>query len=204
YTYNVLDELTQVTQGSQNRWFSYDALGRLYTTNLPESGVVCYGTISGSTCQSNGYDSFNNLLYRTDARGVLTTYSYDGLNRPTGISYTVTGTGVPATSPVSFTYGTNAAQFNNGLLITMTDGVGSENYTYNSLEQLTQLQKVINGTTYTMSYSSNLANELTSITYPSGRAVSMPVDAIGRLSSVSDANTTYASGFAYNAAGQLT
>ncbi len=208
YAYNVLDALTSVTQGSQTRTYTYDALSRVTSTTTPEAGTVCFGSVSGSTCNTDGYDSFNNLLKRTDVRGVLTSYGYDGLNRLTSIGYNVGTSGVPATSGVTFTYGTNAAQFNNGRLITMTDGAGSENYTYNNLGQLTQLQKVVGSTTYPTSYQYNLAGELTQITYPSGRSVQQNVDTIGRLSSIvgtlNSVNTTYANGFAYNSAFQST
>src|SRR6266571_4764688 len=209
YTYTVLDTLATVTQGpSQTRTYVYDALGRILSATTPEAGRVCFGSVSGSTCNADGYDSFDNLQKRTDARGVLTSYGYDGLNRLTSIGYNVGTSGVPATPGVSFTYGTNAAQFNNGRLITMTDGVGSESYTYNNLGQMPQLQKVINGTTYTTSYTINLASELTQTTYPSGRSVQQNVDTIGRLSSIvgtlNSVNTTYANGFAYNSAFQST
>ena len=90
----------------------------------------------------------------------------------------------------------------------MTDGAGSENYTYNNFGQLTQLAKVIGATNYPLSYAYNLAGELTSVTYPSGRVVTQNLDAIGRLSSIvgnlNSVNTTYASGFAFSPANQLT
>jgi RHS repeat-associated protein len=218
YTYNVLDELLQISQGSQTRTYVYDALGRLNSVTTPEAGMVCFGTLSGNSCQSNGYDQFDNLLYRTDARGVLTDYGYDGLNRLTSVSYNVSGaTGVPATASVSFAYG-NSSSCNTahgagciGQLITMTDGVGSENYTYNSLEQLTQLQKLIGASTYTTSYAYNLAGQLTTLTYPSGRVVQESVDPIGRLCEVAPSTTgcgtassPFATGLAYSTAGQMT
>jgi len=211
YTYTVLDALATVTEGSQTRTYVYDALGRTNSATTPESGTVCFGSVSGSTCNSDGYDSFDNLQKRTDARGVVTSYGYDGLNRLTGISYNVGTTGVPATPGVTLTYGSSAAQFNNGRLITMTDGVGSENYTYNNLGQMTQLQKVISGTTYTTNYAYNVASELTQITYPSNRVVQQSVDAIGRLCEIAPSTTgcgtassPFATGFGYNAAGQVT
>jgi RHS repeat-associated protein len=93
----------------------------------------------------------------------------------------------------------------------MTDGVGSENYSFNSLEQPTQLQKIVSGTTYTTNYLYNVAGELTQITYPSGRVVQQSVDAIGRLCEIAPSTTgcgtassPYATGYAYNAASQLT
>ncbi len=213
YTYNVLDELTQITQGpSQTRTYVYDALGRILSATTPESGRVCFGSVSGTTCNTDGYDQYDNLQKRTDARGVLTSYGYDTLNRLTGVSYNVSGaTGVPATASVSLTYGATPAQFNNGRLITMTDGVGSENYSYNNLGMLTQLQKVIGTTTYTTGYQYNLAGELTQITYPSYRVVQQSVDTIGRLCEIATSTTgcgtaasPFATGFGYNAANELT
>jgi hypothetical protein len=80
-----------------------------------------------------------------------------------------------------------------------------------ALEQETQVQKVLSGTTYTTGYSYNLAGELRQITYPSGRIIQQSVDAIGRLCEVATsttgcgtATTPYATGFAYSPAGQVT
>ena len=177
-------------------------------STTPEAGTVCFGTLSGSSCQPNGYDQYGNLLYRTDARGVVTSYGYDGLNRLTNVSYSVGTTGVPATASISFTYGTNASLFNNGRLVSVTDGAGSENYTYGNIGQVAQLQKVMNGSTYTIGYLYNFAGELTQIAYPSSRVVVQNYDAIGRTCAVGTSGSTcttgtlYAKGFAYNSAFQ--
>ncbi|HLG15505.1 MAG TPA: RHS repeat domain-containing protein [Blastocatellia bacterium] len=48
----------------------YDALSRLRQANNPESGIVSYA-----------YDDNSNLFTKTDARNVVTTFAYDGLNR---------------------------------------------------------------------------------------------------------------------------
>ena len=217
YAYNVLGALTTVTQGSQTRSYVYDALGRVKSTTTPEAGTVCFGSLTGSTCNADGYDSFNNLAKRTDARGVLTSFGYDTLNRLSTIAYTVTGTGVPATPTVNYTYGIdsscNAAHGSGciGRLITMTDGIGSENYTYDILGRRLQLQKTISGTSYPMNYTYNYAGEMTSIQYPSvTRTVQSSYDGIGRLCSVGASGSTcttgtnYANGFGYNPAGQVT
>jgi len=193
YAYNVFDRLLTVTQGVQTRSFVYDALGRLTDATTPETGHFQYQ-----------YNSFNLLTQRTDARGVITTYGYDTLNRLTQTSYNVGSTGVPATLSVTLTYGTSSAQNNNGRLLTMTDGVGSETYSYDVLGRATQVQKVISGTTYTTVYAYNAASELTSITYPSGRIVQPSYDAIGRLATVASGGTNFASGFGYNPAFEVT
>jgi RHS repeat-associated protein len=193
YTYTVLDALAQVNQGVQTRTYNYDHLGRLTNQTTPEGGAWQYQ-----------YNSFGLVTQRTDARGVIATYGYDTLNRLSSISYNVGTTGVPATPSVTFTYGTNTAQYNNGRLITITDGLGSEGYTYNNLGQVTQVQKIISGTTYTTSYAYNLAGEATQVTYPSGRQLQPSYDAIGRLSQVASGGTNFTSGYTYNPAFQVT
>ncbi len=200
YVYNVLDALTTVTQGLQTRTYNYDAMGRLTSSATPEAGTA-----------TSQYNNSSHVTQRTDARGVITTYSYDtSSNWLTGISYNVGTTGVPLTPSVTLSYGSNATQNNNGRLFSMTDGIGSETYSYDSRGRVTQVAKTINGTTYNTSYAYNSAGELTSITYPSGRVAQPNYDAIGRLCAVGASGATcttgtnYVSGFGYNTAQQVT
>jgi len=79
---------------------------------------------------------------------------------------------------VTYAYGTTAAQNNIGRLITLTDGVGSESYSYEVMGRVTQLQKVVSGTTYTVGYAFNQDGQVTSETYPSSRVVQRAYDAI--------------------------
>lgn len=220
YTYDVLDDLTSVSQGNQTRTYVYDALGRLNSSTIPESGTTCLGTISSGQCQ-NGYDADDNLLGRTDARGVVTSYTYDGLNRVIGVSYLTVPNGVSSMpnnvctmqnlstqANVCFYYDQGgAAAYALGKLTEMIDPSGSETYTYDNMGRRTQMQKVIGANTYTTSYQYNYASELTQITYPSGRQVKPSYDAIGRLSTLADTmgstNTTYASGYTYDIAQHL-
>jgi YD repeat-containing protein len=163
----------------------------------PEAGTVSYQ-----------YNNDSLLTQRTDARGVVTTYTYDSsLNRLTQISYnTNCCSTVASTSSVSYTYGTSTTSNNNGRVIKMTDGVGEENYSYDSLGRMTQLQKKIYNVNYTTSYTYNLAGEVATMTYPSGRVVKQEYDAIGRVQNVKNNTTsaTYATSATYNTANQLT
>ena len=87
YTYDALGDLLNASQSSTRlRTFTYDGLSRLVTSSNPESGTVCYGTLSGSNCTS-GYDGNSNLIAKTDARGVVVRYTYDTWNRVTSKSY---------------------------------------------------------------------------------------------------------------------
>jgi RHS repeat-associated protein len=90
YAYDGLGNLQNVVQSGtsteipRSRSFAYDSLSRLTKMTSPESGITCYGT--GSNC-TNGYDANGNLKVKTDARGVTTTYNYDGLNRLVSKTY---------------------------------------------------------------------------------------------------------------------
>lgn len=86
YQYDGLKNLQTVTQsgvgsdGQRSRAFQHDGFGRLLTSSNPETGTICYGVWNNGSCV-NGYDSNGNLQYKTDARGVTASYSYDLLNR---------------------------------------------------------------------------------------------------------------------------
>ena len=88
YSYDVLGNLKTVIQNGilgsgdvvRSRTFFYDSLSRLVRATNPETGTISYCTVSGGMCL-NGYDNNGNLLSKTDARGVVTTFSYDALNR---------------------------------------------------------------------------------------------------------------------------
>lgn len=71
------------------RSFTYDSLSRLVAANNPETGTVCYGTLSGTSC-TEGYDGNSNLQSKTDARGVITHFAYDNLNRLLSKTYSAT------------------------------------------------------------------------------------------------------------------
>lgn len=97
YTYNALGDLVSVNQmgnttsddSPRTRSFEYDSLSRLLWSLNSESGFVCYGQGDGTAagCQANGYDPNGNLIYKTDARGVVTNLGYDSLNRLVAKTY---------------------------------------------------------------------------------------------------------------------
>jgi RHS repeat-associated protein len=188
YSYNVRDQLTQINQTGQIRSFTYDGHGRLLTRTTPEQGATSYRYLANDLVQTI-----------TDARGATTTFSYNNRNLVTGISYGVPA-GVAATPNVTFGYDPA------GNRTSMADGLGSVSYVYDRLSRLTSETRTFTGVgSYALSYTYNLANELTSITNPWGVQVGYNYDAIGRSTSVSGANyagvSSYVNSLSYRAFG---
>ncbi len=166
--YAYANNVVTVTQGGETRSFVSDTLGRLKSAVNPESGTVGYT-----------YDSAGNLLTRTDARGIVTTYGgYDALNRPTTITYS---DGTPAV-----TLGYDAVANSTGQLTSISNSNSATTYTaFDALGRVTASSQQVNGLTYGFTYTYNLAGALTSETYPSGRVVTTGYDAANRSYSLS-------------------
>ena len=223
YEYDVLDDLTTVTQGTQTRTFVYDSLKRLASATNPENGIISYQ-----------YDNNANLLVKTDARGVSTHFAYDELNRPTrrwynGSSSTTSTThnspalpsGVGATDEANFFYDsqtlpsgapTFSRGFSIGRQVAVTYGTGSSNGDYFGYDvsgkPVLKIQQ-IGAVNYQMTASYNLSGAVTSSVYPSGHSVSFSYDAAGRTSTITGnlgdgTGRTYATELSYSARGALT
>ncbi|PYP90852.1 MAG: hypothetical protein DMG65_10115 [Candidatus Angelobacter sp. Gp1-AA117] len=141
----------------------------------------------------------------SDARGVVKTLSYDGINRLGGVQYS------DGTANQSYEYDNTAANpYALDRLTKITEGANSQAFTYDNWGQITKVSHVIDGNTYLVQYGYNGAGQIASITYPTGRLVMQNYDAIGRLASICDGSgsnctgTTYLSGIAYNAGFQPT
>ena len=227
YSYDTLDNLTTVSQGSQSRTFVYDSLKRLSSATTPESGTICYGTVSGGQCQPNGYDANGNLTQKTDARGIVSTYGYDALNRNITIDYSNTILGNPDVPDITRVY--DGASNGKGRLWesysggTYTVGATVEHTKitgYDALGRpLSQLQEFKTNGVWGSAYTTqrwdnttqrgyNLAGSITSQTYPSGHTVAYSYDTAGRMSSFSGnlgdgPNHSYATGINYSPFGAL-
>jgi len=177
YSYDVLDNLTQVAQGTQTRTFVYDSLKRLTSATNPENGTMNYT-----------YDNNSNLKTKQDARSITTTYTYDALNRVTFKDYSDT------TPDVSYSYDP-AITYGKGKLSQVSNGISTTEYLqFDALGRIKQSKQttVVNSTNYayTMSYAYNLAGGMTSETYPSNRVVLTEYDAAGRIAGVQNQATS--------------
>jgi RHS repeat-associated protein len=157
------------------------------------------------------YTEFSTVATKQDARGVLTSYSYDSLHRVGGISYDTSGAaGVAATDPVSYGYSSWGAVSN----VTVGNWYVNwytESYTFDGFNRPASLTRGIGDQStyrlYTSSYQYNGGSQLTQMIYPSGQQVSVNHDDKGRMQSLTyNPGDTYGylTGLSYNIAGQVT
>ncbi len=205
YSYDGLDNLTQVTQGVQTRTFEYTSLDQLKSARNPESGTVSYT-----------YFDSGNLKTRTDARSVSATYTYDDLHRPKTIDYSDTTLGVTyayhalAGAPGTANIGRLKSVTSSVASDAGTETVAASDYAYDTLGRVKTMSQTIAGhpTTFSFTATYYLNDALKTQTYPSGRTVSYGVDAAGRVTTVSAGTRTYAdmtgvTGHAYAPDGRL-
>jgi RHS repeat-associated protein len=223
YTYDTLDNLVKVTQGSQQRFFMYDSLKRLIRTRNPEQeprpSLALSDPVTGNSAWSIAYeyDAGGNMIKKTDARGVESTYGYDALNRNTTIDYSDTNFPYPdiknfydgATNGIGrFWYAYKGGDETNGpnvdkTLVDSYDALG---------KPVTQKQSFKRDDTWTQasydtSRSYDLAGNILTQTYPSNRSVSYTYNAANRTASFSGnlggQTRTYATGITYNSWGAI-
>ncbi len=204
YTYDARSNLkkvvqgTELLQGPQQRLFTYDALSRLTSASSPETGDS-----SGNGITTYEYDQASNLIHRTDPRGIITTYSYDSLNRLKEKFYSPTPDGyqtpkvqyfydaVPSslppgvTAPTGFTFqyplgrATAIASF-----ATNRDAASALFHTYDIGGRIAQSSQFLDGQNYVTKSAYNEASLPTSHTYPSGRITNHTYNIAGQITSI--------------------
>jgi RHS repeat-associated protein len=189
YAYNADDELSTTTRadgtslsyshdGDGNQTSQTDAAGHTTSFGYDPLNRVISSTDPLGRTTSFGYDGAGNRTSLTDPSGRITTFAYDAANEPTAIHYSD-----GKTPNVTYTYDTD------GQRTGMSDGTGTSQYAYDSLNRLTS---TTNGAGAKVSYGYDLAGQLTSLTYPNGKTVTRSYDPAGQLASVTDwlGNTT--------------
>jgi RHS repeat-associated protein len=215
YEYDGNDNLKKVVQTgggvTQTREFKYDSLSRM----THERQVEAIPTLNevGEKVQTGGlwtkylkYNQNGLLEFGRDSRGIKTTFGYDGLNRVETVTYS------DDTPAVTYTYDqARTGFFNKGALTRVETALGgatrpdtpatATEFDYDLMGRVKKHRQSIGTQTYNLEYGYNLAGQLTSKKYPSGRTVAIDYDAKGRMASVADTERTYLSGLQYQGKG---
>ncbi len=173
---------------------TFDGLGRLLQQQAPQqSGTTPYTAYE--------YYADSSLKKSTDARGAYALLNYNTRGLTTSINYTIPS-GVGATPNVSFSYDAN------GNRETMTDGVGSVSYLYDTLSRMLSETRTFTGLagSFPLSYEYHGATgQLKKVTDPFGDSISYEYDLAGRTRNITGSAfggvTAYATNMTYRAWG---
>ena len=189
-TFDKLGRLKDATDPKNGKTqFQYDGGDRTTQVTDPRSLVTQYPRngfgdatqlISPDTGQSTyTYDEAGNVLTRTDSRGVTETYAYDALGRLTQVVYSQAG---QAAQTVSWSWSLTGADYTNSIgRLSRTDHpAGSARFKYDAQGRVTQVVQTVNAAAgansapvvTTVKYGYTLG-KLSSITYPSGRKLTL-------------------------------
>ncbi len=224
YSYDVLDNLIGVSQGSQTRTFNYDSLSRLTSVITPESGTISYQ-----------YDVVGNLLVKTDGRGVSAHFDYDSLNRlkrrwynaSSNSSNTINNSpalpsSVAQTDETNFYYDQQALPYEPqdyvrgasiGKVVAVTYGgitsTTGDYFGYDAIGRHMQKFQRLGTKDYKLTTTYNVAGLPTSVGYPSGHSVSYSYDSAARTLNFTGTlgdgfNRDYSTEATYSPFGRLT
>ena len=183
YTYDAAGGLGRVTNhlGHQTT-MTYDLLGRKVAMQDPNVGNLSYS-----------YDVGGNLLSQTDAKGQTLTFTYDLRGRVLTKRY-------PGGAEILWTYDDPAVPYSKGRA---TRGAGlatSSSFTYDPIARVTQVSRLLDGSTYTLGLVYDALGRVASKTFPDGETVTYTYNDAGWLSAIPG----YLPGITYNARGQQT
>src|SRR6266542_2480971 len=182
YTYDHLGYRARVTRakgvtGQESAVdYAYDGLGRVRTeTQYPSWPTTTPTLVTAFTYELNG-----NRATLTDPLNQVTTFSYDNVDRLTGIAYTNRDTSeTTATTNVSFAYDRHSNR------TSMTDATGTTSYVLDELDRLTSVSWP-GSPTKTVDYRYDLDCNRRKVVYPDSTAVTYAFDKGGRMSSLTD------------------
>jgi RHS repeat-associated protein len=177
YTYDAANNLLGVVQGIQTRTFAYDGSDRLLTAANPESGTISYT-----------YDADSNVQTKTDARGIVTTMSYDAHNRLTQKTYNDSTPAAHFVYDVSNLWG-GTQTFTVGRLMEESIGTGTTAtvFNYDPMGRVTLAVHCLPAVCKGLGYGYNSLGGVTHFSNDNGLNVYQSFDAVGRVSQVTTA-----------------
>lgn len=161
YVYNSMGKPVEIDCEGSKTLMEYDAVGNKTSMTDPDAGTTTYE-----------YAADGKLLKQTDARGIVTTNTYDELGRLT--------TSHVGDMEITRTYGTSGND--NLQLIKTTCGNNLESYSYDVFGRLTSRTRSVEGDeSHQYTYSYNMDGSIASVVYPGGLTLGYVYDANGYL-----------------------
>ncbi|NGY05609.1 RHS repeat domain-containing protein [Solimonas terrae] len=160
YALNALDQITGISDPrSLNTSYARDAFGSVGQINSPDTGITTQGQI----------DSAGNVLQRQDAKGQLTNYQYDALNRLVLVTRADGST-------VSLTWDLHDSAHGLGIghLTRVVDSLSGStlDFAYDEHGRVVKKSLVLGSFSSSMSWSYDaVTGQLVSMTLPSGKVV---------------------------------
>jgi len=221
-TCTVRGTILETTDANGNILTHTDDLGHVtsygYDSNNNVTSVSQQLDANTPVATSYTYNGFGEVLTMTDALGNVTTNQYDTKGNLLSVTTPAPDGNTPA-SVTRFTYDTkgqltqitdplsNATTLTYtpaGLIASITDAQNhTTSYQYDARGNRTAVIDPINGAAHPTTFTYDIMNRLTGITYPDGSSVGFGYDYRGRRTSVTDQNqkTTY---YNYDDADRLT
>jgi len=183
YSYHALGELSSVVAtGGTVRIWTYNGQHRLSGETHPESGTTTYSL----------YDNAGNLKTKSTANGTTFQYTYDDNNRVSAI------TAGAKTTTISYEAGSDNRAIT-------SDGTEATTLSYDTAGRPASRTEAIGPYVYTTTYGYDAADNVTSITYPTGRVVKYDVDSEHQITNVYETapGPSYALGMTYHPSGAV-
>jgi len=212
FGYDKVDNPTSVTDARGKLWqTAFDGLNRVITETNPQGQTVQlawspsdqvnshkdgrslettrvidgFGHVIREVSPDRGtttywYDAAGNLTKTVDADGQQTDYAYDNAYRLTSATYA-------GASAETITYSYDSTASGNkgvGRLTGVTEESGSAAFKYDAQGRLIRDAKVIQGKSYVVDYAYDSNGEVTGITLPSGRTVTIARAADGLVTGI--------------------
>lgn len=190
--YDGLDRPVRMTdRRSGITQLTYDGRGQLTQLRAPNQAVTNYSVDglgnSQETSPDRGnltatYDAAGNLLTLADGRNVVETHTWDALNRPLTVSYPAAGENVTYTWDRG-----NGSECSNGIgrLCLVSDNGGSTRFAYDPRGNLIRETRSEGGVTLAATqYAYDDADRVVTAILPTGKILTTPRDADGRVMQV--------------------
>lgn len=180
FSYDARDNLRTVKDPNNlTTTYIYDGLGNLTDLDSPDTGHTDYA-----------YDFAANRTSKIDNRGVLSTYTFDALNRLGATTYPTSSLNITIHHDDSNTVTGCASSYPLGRITRMIDTSGATIYCYDRRGNISTKTQVTAGATLTVDYTYTRADRPATITYPSGGVATYSYDTTGRSTALTWKATT--------------